>query len=227
MDGLDGARFLITGATGGLGSHIARLLVDGGAKVALVSRRAEPLEALDVPGERKAIDLRAPDGCDEAVEFAADALGGLDGIVNAVGVVAFGPVAELSADTMEELFLTNTFVPIMLARAGLARLSDEGVFVNVSGIIAERSFPGLVAYAASKAAARSFDEGLAAEHRSRLRVIDARPPHTETGLVGHPIAGTSPGFPQGLTPEVTARRIVEAIANGEVDLPSGAFDARG
>jgi len=71
------------------------------------------------------VALRVPSACEEAVAAAVDHTGRLDVVVNAVGVVAFGPVDELSVDTMEELFLTNTFVPIMVARAALdARVSN-------------------------------------------------------------------------------------------------------
>jgi cyclic-di-GMP-binding biofilm dispersal mediator protein len=59
--------------------------------------------------------------------------------------------------------------------------------------------------------------------RRRIDVIDARPPHTETGLATRPIAGQAPKFPQGLAPEVVAARFVAAIEAGERDLPVEAF----
>lgn len=115
-------------------------------------------------------------------------------VVNAVGVVAFGPVDELSIDVLEELFLTNTFVPILLAKAALA----------------------------------AFDQALAREaRRVGVRVIDARPPHTETGLVDRAVAGTAPRLPEGLTPETVASTIVDAIAAGKAtELPGSSFGPR-
>ena len=69
-----------------------------------------------------------------------------------------------------------------------------------------------------------FNEALSRESRRLgVRVIDARPPHTETGLATRAIAGTAPNFPQGLSPISVAQRIVSAIATGETDLPSSAF----
>ena len=223
---LDGARFLVTGASGGLGAPIARRLAAAGADLTLVARDPARLDRLDVPGQRVAVDLRTPEACAEAVATAATA-GPLTGVVNAVGVVAFGTVDELGADVMEELFLTNTFVPIMLARAALPHLADGGaVIVNLAGGVAEKSFPGMAAYAASKAAVRAFDEGFAAEVRRRkIRVLNARPGHTETGLADRPIAGTAPRFPTGHAPDDVAARIVRAIADDERDLPSSAFEA--
>ena len=56
-------------------------------------------------------------------------------------------------------------------------------------------------------------------------MIDIRPPHTETGLAGRPIAGQPPKLPPGLDPGDVARRIVDALAGDEIDLPTDAFAA--
>ncbi len=221
-----GTSVLITGATGGLGSAIAADLASRGATLTLVARRADRLAALDTPGRTVALDLRTAIACQAAVDAAVEhGSGRLDVVVNAVGVVAFGQVDELSVDAMEELFLTNTFVPIMLARAALPAMGDGGVMVNISGVIAEKNLPGMAAYGASKAAVRSFDEALGREARRRkIRIIDARPPHTETGLAGRAIEGRAPSFPEGLAPTVVAAKICEAIvADGVTELPSQAF----
>lgn len=221
---LAGASVLLAGATGGLGRAIGTELHNRGAALTLVSRSAQRLSELALPGAQAALDLRAPEACAAAVAAAIAQCGRLDVVINAVGVVAFGPVDELSIDTMEELFLTNTFVPIMLARAALPVLPAGGAIVNISGVIAEMNLPGMAAYGASKAALRSFDQALAREARRRsVRVLDARPPHTETGLADRPLAGTSPRMPQGLAPEHVAKVICDALERGDTDLPSTAF----
>lgn len=221
---LAGASILLAGATGGLGRAIGAELQHRGAVLTLVSRSAERLSALALSGGRSALDLRSPESCAAAVAAAISNYGRLDVVINAVGVVAFGPVDELSIDTMEELFLTNTFAPIMLARVALPVLSSGGAIVNISGVIAETNLPGMAAYGASKAALRSFDEALAREARRRsVRVLDARPPHTETGLADRPLAGTAPRMPAGLAPEHIAKVICDALERGDADLPSTAF----
>jgi cyclic-di-GMP-binding biofilm dispersal mediator protein len=215
---------LVAGATGGLGREIAAVLASRGDRLTLVGRDAARLEALPVEGRRVALDLRDVDACRAAVQAAVDHSGALDVVVNAVGVVAFGPVDELTVDVMEELFLTNTFVPIMLATASLPAMAQGGTLVNISGVIAEQNLPGMAAYGASKAAVRSFDEALGREARRRgVRVLDARPPHTETGLAGRAIAGAAPRMPEGLDPAHVARVICDAIDAGTADLPSTAF----
>jgi cyclic-di-GMP-binding biofilm dispersal mediator protein len=221
---LHGASVLLAGATGGLGRAIGTEATRRGAELTLVARGAERLEGLEFPGATAALDLRSPEACAAAVRAAVEHRGRLDIVINAVGVVAFGPIDELSIDTMEELFLTNTFLPIMLARAALPVLQPGGAIVNISGVIAETNLPGMAAYGASKAAVRSFDQALAREARRRdVRVIDARPPHTETGLSSRALAGSAPRLPTGLAPELVATIICDALESGINDLPSTAF----
>ena len=66
--GFEGASVLIAGASGGLGSAIARDLHGRGAALTLVGRRGEALDAVDVPGHRLPVDLRSADGCRRAVD---------------------------------------------------------------------------------------------------------------------------------------------------------------
>ena len=219
---LNGANALVCGASGGLGSHITALLSGAGAKVTAIGRDPERLAALPAAMTAR-LDLRTPNACAEAVMLAATQ-GPIDLVVNAVGVVAFGMVQDLSTDAMEELFLSNVFVPIMLSRAAIPHMNSGGVLVQISGVIAEQNLPGMAAYGASKAALKSFDEAFAREaRRAKVRVLDARPPHTETGLATRPVEGEAPRMPEGMAPIAVARIIVEAIADGTADLPSSAF----
>lgn len=221
---LTGAIALVAGGTGGLGAPIAAELAARGATVITVSRSSVAVGS--VPGGHICADLRSADEASRVVDEVVGTHGRLDIVVNAVGVVAFGDVVSTSVDTVEELFLTNVFAHVFLCTAALPRMSKGGVIAAISGVVAEQNLPGLVAYGASKAAVRSFDEGFAREaRRAGVRVIDARPPHTETGLATRPIAGAAPRFPPGLAPASVARRIVEAIADGTTDLPSSAFVA--
>ena len=221
---LNGASVLLLGATGGLGRALGEELAARNAALTLVGRDQLRLDQLTAPGPRVALDLRSPDACATAIRTAVEHHGKLDVVINAVGVVAFGDVATLSTDVMEDLFMTNTFIPIMVATEAMNTLSTGGVIVNISGVIAEQNLPGMVAYGASKAAVRAFDEGLAREARRKgVRVIDARPPHTETGLAGRAIAGTAPKMGEGLEPATVARVICDAIESGATDLGSASF----
>jgi len=218
--GLDiaGTTALVVGGTGGLGREIVAELSRRGSRVITAARTGTASDTHILA------DLRSADDAGRVVEETILRTGRLDIVVNAVGVVAFGDAVSTSVDAVEELFLTNTFAHIFLCTAALPRMAKNGVIVAISGVIAEQNLPGMAVYGASKAAVRSFDEGFAREaRRAGVRVIDARPPHTETGLAGRAIAGSPPKFPQGLDPAVVAVRIVDAIADGTTDLPSAAF----
>lgn len=212
------------GATGGLGQALSAELHQRGAVLTLVGRDQTRLDSLDVPGARHVADLRMPEAVDASIDVAIGHASKLDVVVNAVGVVAFGSAVETSTDAMEELFLTNTFIPIMVARAALPRIEKGGALVNISGVIAEKNLPGFSVYGASKAATKSFSEAVAREaRRQKVRMLDARPPHTETGLATRPIEGVAPAFPEGLTPQHVAATICDGLESGAADLPSAAF----
>lgn len=209
---------LVAGGTGGLGSLIADDLRRRGATVVTVARTGTP------SAQHIVADLRSPDDVQRAITDTVSHHGRLDIVVNAAGVVAFGDAVSTSVDTVEEVFLTNTFAHIFLCSAALPHMGKGGVIVGISGVIAEQNLPGMAVYGASKAAVRSFDEAFGREaRRAGVRVIDTRPLHTDTGLASRAVAGTAPRFPQGLDPASVATRIVEAIINGETDVPSTAF----
>ncbi len=223
MTELNNRRVLVVGASGGLGAPIARALAAAGATVVLHGRDAGRLEAVGLEGATTQLgDLRDPEVPAALIE--AVAADGLDGIVIASGVVAFGPVADASDDLVDELMAVNFAGPQRLIRAALDRLPAGGFVVSISAIVAEMPTAGMSAYSASKAALSAFTVAARIEARRRkIRVVDARPPHTETGLAGRPIAGTAPHLAEGLSPETVADRIVRAIVEDETELPSSAF----
>ena len=59
--------------------------------------------------------------------------------------------------------------------------------------------------------------------REKIRVIDVRAPHSETGLVSRSLGGTAPKLPEGLPPQVVVDRVLRAVEGGERDLPAEAF----
>lgn len=215
---VNGKVVLVAGGTGGIGRLVSEGLRRRGATVVTASR-----SDIDVPGH-VVVDLRLPDNAQDLVHRVMNENGRLDVLVNAIGVVAFGDATSTSTDTVEELFLTNTFAHIFLCTAALPNMTKGGVIVGISGVIAEQNLPGMAAYGSSKAAVRSFNEAFGREARRQgVRVIDARPPHTETGLATRAVAGSPPRFPQGLEPARVAERIIDAIVNGETDLSSDSF----
>ncbi len=222
---LGGASIVVTGATGGIGRQIATQLAQRDARLTLTARDSAAVEALGIDAAVIAADLRDATSGNAIVEAALAAHGRLDGIVNAAGIVAFGSLLETDDVVIEDLFLTNVLGPLWLIRAALPALTEAHGFVaNISAVVAEQPLPGMVAYAASKAALTAASRALTRELRAAgITVTDARPPHTETGLATRPIAGVSPRLPQGLEPDAVARRIIAAIEAGEREVPAEGF----
>ena len=231
MSDIKSKNILVLGASGVLGSTIATKLAGLGAQVMATSSTLESAEK--VPGicnPRLLVDLSTPESIRVLIEYLVDSGAKIDGIINATGVVAFGNYTELTPETLHKLFSVNATGPIQLIQGLLAALKNSAAsgndpfIVTISGVVAETPMAGLAAYSASKAALYSFTQAVSRElRRDGIRVIDARPGHTETGLAGRAIAGTAPAFPTGMNADQVADRIVKAIIGDEKDLPSTAF----
>lgn len=219
---LDGASVIVAGATGGLGSEIAGLLDARGAHLTLLGRDPTRFPSLPDAATVRG-DLGAPETSTRAVETALERFGRIDGVINAAGVVAFGPLVELGDDALDELFRANVIGPLRLIRAVLPHL-DGGFVVNLSAVVAEQPTANLLVYSATKAALTAASTALRRElRRQRIDVLDVRPPHIETGLATRPLAGRAPELPTGLAPRDVAERIVAAIERCERELPTAAF----
>lgn len=224
---LGGAGILIVGASGGIGRPLAAALAGRGARLAVAGRDRAGLDRLGAGEQRTfAFDLADPASAEPLVVAAAEALGGLDGVVCCAGAVAFGPLDEIASGVLDEIVAVDLVGPLMLARAAIPVLSRGGFILNVSGVVADLPTAGLVAYSAAKAGVSAGFRALAREVRSRgVSVIDARPPHTETGLAGRALQGEPPKMREGLDPGVVAERLVLAIEQDEREIPASAFTA--
>lgn len=221
---LRGARVAVVGATGALGSLLTAELAARGARLLVTGR--DPARLDEVEAEVRVVaDLGDARAGDAVVEAARAHLGGLDGLVNAAGVVAFGPLADTPDEVVEELFLANVVGPLLLLRRVLPLLEEShGFMAQLSAVVAEQPLPRMAAYSASKAALSAAATALRTElRRSRVDVHDVRPPHTETGLAGRPLSGEAPRLPAGQDPTEVARRVVSAIEAREPDLGPEAF----
>ena len=165
---LEDARVLIAGATGELGSALARRLTEENCKLGLLGRDPERLEALaDELGAVSArFDAGDRRGIPPAVDAVAAGLGGLDSAVVASGVAAFGRADELEHDELEQTFAVNALAPIALLSAALRHLPEDGAVVGVTAIVADHPTAGIASYSAAKAA---FSAYLAVLRRERRR----------------------------------------------------------
>lgn len=222
---LSGKRILVVGASGVIGSLIAQELINRGAKVlGTASSNSSATKIPDGCELKLLLDLANQQSIETLAEYLDST--GLDGVVLASGVVAFGNTSETPTEVVEKLFAINAMgqIQLLMKLQGALERSGSAFVVAIPGVVAEAPLPGLAAYSASKTALQGFLTAIAREwRRAGIKVISARPGHTETGLANRAIAGQAPTFPQGMEPAAVAGRIVSAIVTDEKDLASDSF----
>ncbi len=220
-------RILVAGATGTLGGLLATALHDAGASVALAARDADALGAaaagLDGAPTVK-LELIDPASPERAVAAAADALGGLDGLVVATGVVAFGAATELGNATAAEVMTVNATGPMALVRAALDRIEGPGSITCLSAIVADFPTAGMAVYSASKAALSAYLAAVRREvRRDGIAVLDVRPPHLDTPFSEGALAGEPPKLPAPGDPGELVAAVLSALREDKREL---AYDLR-
>jgi NADP-dependent 3-hydroxy acid dehydrogenase YdfG len=185
-DRLDGRRVLVTGASSGIGAATARAIVAAGGRVALLARRTERVEELagELDGVAVPADLVDVAATRAAVERAASELGGLDGLVNAAGVVRPGTIADADPSGWQLMFDVNVRGLLHATQAAIPHLRQGGGdVVNISSMSGRRlGSVEMAAYAASKAAVHAVSEGLRrelADEGVRVAVMAPGIVHTE------------------------------------------------
>ncbi len=211
----DRPKVLVLGATGVLGQAIAGRLAGRGAQLGFIGRSAEKTAALadewgaDFHDTAELLDTAA---LAQVIGRGADALGGLDGLVIATGVAAFGPAITEDDAVVDELFAVNTLGPMAAVRAAAARMTDGGSIAVLSAVLVDVPTAGMAAYSASKAALSTWLEVTRRElRRNRISILDARPPHMETGLAERALAGEVPKMPAGHDVDEVAGLIVDGL----------------
>jgi len=200
-------RIVVVGASSGLGRCIATGMAERGAKVALLARRKERIDdaARDAGPHAVAIacDVTNDTSCELAIADATTQLGGIDALVYAPAIGPLKWLADTDADTWQRVLATNVTGAALITRAALPALTESsGVAVYLSSVSASLTapWPGLGAYAVSKAALDKLVEAWRAEHPTvgftRLVVGDC------AGGEGDAISGFSSDWDQELVAEI-------------------------
>ena len=174
---------LVTGSTGGIGLATARLLVEEGARVVTSGRSEAPAigEALHVSG-----DLVNAGEPERLVETVLAELGGLDCLVNNVGVARIAAFEEVSDDEWNEYWQLDVMSYIRAIRAALPALREgRGAIVNVSSTAGKRPSTGMPHYSVVKAAVLSLSRLVAdlyAKDGIRCNAVTPGPTATEAWL---------------------------------------------
>ena len=173
MFGLDGKAALVTGASGGIGAAIARVLHARGAKVALSGTRRDTLDALAAElGEGAHVcpaDLREPSAPDALVAAAEAACGPLHILVNNAGLTRDGLAMRMKDTDWQDVLDVDLTAPFRLSRAVLKGMVRRraGRIVAISSIVGSTGNPGQANYAAAKAGLAGMTKALAQEVASR------------------------------------------------------------
>ncbi|OHB28164.1 MAG: short-chain dehydrogenase [Phenylobacterium sp. RIFCSPHIGHO2_01_FULL_69_31] len=190
---LTGKVAVVTGASGGLGAHFARLLAANGAAVAVTARRVDKIQAIADEinaGGGKALALSLDVGDAEAIGPALDRvqaeLGGLDILVNNAGIGGEGLALDISVEDFDQTFAVNVRGTFFAAREAARRMiaaKVEGRIVNIASIASHTVLPGLSAYCGSKAAVAMLTKSLAREWARRGIAVNALAPgYIETAI---------------------------------------------
>jgi short-subunit dehydrogenase len=180
---LGGAHVLVTGASRGIGEGLARRFAAAGARVTGVARSAEAVGALarELDGHAVVADLTDRAVLGGLVGRVEAEAGPVDVLVNNAGVDVTGPLTRMGQDELARLVDLNVLAAMELARQALPGMIDRGRghVLNVSSLAGVAVLPGMVPYAASKAALTHFTAGL----RADLRGLPIGATAIEVGLV--------------------------------------------
>jgi len=221
---LQSQRILLTGAAGGIGRELSKLLAHKGARIVLLDRDAAGLTKLvdeinavgasDV--QRLALDLSDPAQITLAIKQASAMLGGVDMLINNAGLLDFVAFSTQSAARIALTMQVNTLAPMLLTQALLPQLiaQGKGTIVNIGSTFGSIGFPHYATYSASKFALRGFSEALRRElANTAIGVTYIAPRATSTAI--NSSASVSMMMAQGTkidSAAFVAQKIVQAIA---------------
>jgi short-subunit dehydrogenase len=232
-----GSRFLITGASQGIGRELAAQAARQGAKVLAAARNTDLLrqladEAKTHGGTLEVLraDVTAPADRQAMADAMQRHFGGLDVLVNNAGIGATGHFAEATEDRLRQIFEVNVFGLTETTRVCLPLLQKghKPAVVNISSIVGKHGLPGRSEYSASKFAVQGFSEALRGEMaRFGIDVLIVNPGLTQTNFPQNMLERKSRlkvDHMRGMTAAQAAALTLRAIARGSDEVT---FTTRG
>jgi NAD(P)-dependent dehydrogenase (short-subunit alcohol dehydrogenase family) len=209
---LAGSTAFVTGASGVLGAHFARVLHGAGARVVLAARRVDALSGLATElGQRAtavALDVTDPACVARAFDAAEAAFGPCDVVVNNAGIAVTRPVLQQTPEDWDKVLDVDLRGCFLVATEGARRLvaaQNPGAIVNIASVLGHRVIPGVAGYTAAKAGLLQLTRHLAVElARHRIRVNALAPGYVETPI-NREFFASEPG--QAMVRRVPQRRL--------------------
>ncbi|WP_380778623.1 3-oxoacyl-[acyl-carrier-protein] reductase [Sphingomonas sp. R86520] len=218
MFDLTGMTALVTGASGGIGSEIAKALAAQGARLAVSGSNADKLEAFraSLGGDHVALPCNLSDAAavDALVPQAVEALGGrLDILVNNAGVTRDNLAMRMKDDEWDSVIRVNLEAAFRLMRAAAKPMMKArfGRMISVTSIVGVTGNPGQANYAASKAGLIGMSKSMAQELASRGITVNCVAP----GFITSPMTDALPEAQKtALTTKIPAGRLGEGADIG-------------
>ena len=167
---VEGKVVVITGASSGIGKHLATELALAGAKVVLVARRLQALDELadklaEVHGNpvvhSVCCDLNAVEDFDSLATQLSETFGAPHCLINAAGVNYRQPAHEVTKETWNNTINLNLSVPFFLSRALVKGMKGGGSIINFASLQSERAFANSMPYGASKGGVAQLTRAMA------------------------------------------------------------------
>ncbi len=235
---MQGKVAVITGASAGIGEHVARKLAALGAQVVLAARRLEPLERVAAAitaagGEALCVptDIGDDDACAALLDAAVARFGRVDVVVNNAALHHRGAFLDHSAAVHAKMVDLNLRSPILLSRLALPHLqaAGGGAIVNVASLAGCVPLPGSVTYSATKFGLRAFSRALAEEVADQgITVSVVSPGPVATGFILDELETvTDLTLSQPVsTPEEVADDVVACVLDGKLERKRPAMSGR-
>ncbi len=220
---LKNSRVVLTGASGGIGRHIALNLAEQGAQICLLGRQLDSLTELrdrikdhsGVAAYAISADLSRAEGRQSALREIGNRIGGVDLLINSAGIVDFHDFSEQDPAVIERIYQTNLIAPVLLTRALLPDMLKQGSgrIVNIGSTFGSIGFAYFAAYASSKFALRGLSESLRRElNGSGVGVTYIAPRAVKTSANSDAVYQMAAATKMSMDePEEVARFIVQSI----------------
>ncbi len=218
---LKNKRVILTGATGGIGSEIAKSLLIHGCKIGLVDLSNEALEKLvkelNQPDQINLIqaDITNFDDQQKIITEMGSKFGGIDILINSAGLMDFTSLLEQSNERINAMFQVNVIAPIQLAKAVIPFMLEQksGHIVNIGSTFGSIGFAWFSTYSSSKFGLRGFSQALRRElAETPIKVSYIAPRAVKTTLNSDAVYEMAKEVKMNMDePQKIAKNIIKAI----------------
>jgi len=208
MFSLDGHKALITGASGLLGTHFARVLHAAGAEIVLAARRVEACTALATELGPRARTLRLDVQDAASVAAAFEAAPDCDILVNNAGIAATRAFLDHSIEDFDQVLSINLRGAFLVGREAARRMvagKRGGSIINIASVLGERIIPGVAGYTAAKAGLLHLTRQMAVELARHSIRVNAIAPGYIASAINAEFFASEPG--QAMVKRIPQRRL--------------------